>query len=107
MNFKIISFILLAVTIVTNFIWLYIFIDQSVSYDHLQQETAYLKEDLNLMRNLMVDLNGSIEMGKIRAILKNKYSNRIIKEEDGYLFVDDIGLRFENNKLTRIVFMNE
>ena len=55
----------------------------------------------------MVDFNDSNDKGKIVAILKNKYSNRIIKEENGVLFVDNIGLRFKNNKLSKIVFMNE
>ena len=107
MNSKTLSFIFLAIIISTNLFWLYIFVDQSVSYDHLQREITYLREDRDLMRNLMMDFNGSISMVEVRTILKNNYSNQIIKEENGSLFVDDIGFKFKNNKLTGIVFMNE
>jgi len=107
MNFKMMFFISLAIIVVTNFIWLYIFINRSVTYDHSQQEITHLKEDLNLMRSLIIDFNGYNDKETVVATLKNKYSNRIIKEEDGALFVDDIGLRFENNRLSGIIFMNE
>lgn len=43
---------------------------------------------------------------EILKILRDKYSDHIIKEE-GILFVDRIGLKFEGDKLSKIVFMNE
>ena len=107
MNFKMIFFISLAIIVITNFLWLYVFINRSVTYDHLQQETKHLKEDINLMRALMIDFNGITDKERILEILKNKHSNRIIKEEDGALFVDNVGFRFEDNKLAEIVFMND
>lgn len=107
MSFKMMFFISLAIIIVTNFFWLYSFINRSVTYDHLQQETTHLKENINLMKGLMVDFSRSIDKEKIVTVLTKEYSNQIIKEEDEVLFVDNIGLKFENNKLTSIIFMNE
>lgn len=100
-------FIALGIIVVTNLLWLYIFIDQSVTYDYTQQETKHLKEDINLMRTLIIDFDGSNDKEKIIAMLKKKHSDLFKIEEDGTVFVENIGLRFKNNKLAEIVFMNE
>jgi len=107
MNFKTAFFITLATLLITNFIWLYIFVDRSVTYDYIRQEISYLKKDLGLIRNLMTDLKGTDDEEQIIKVLEKKYSDHVIKKDDGYLFVDDVGLKFESGKLAEIVFMNE
>jgi len=107
MDFKKAFFILLIILIATNLFWLYESIDQSVTYDYTMQGHKYLKEDIGLMRILMTDFCKHENKEKILKILKDKYSDHIIKEEGGILFVDRIGLKFEGNKVSKIVFMNE
>ena len=107
MSFKTAFFIALIGLIITNLIWLYVFINQSVTYDHTSEEYKHRAEDLKLMSELLTDFANHTQKEKIVSILKEKYSHHVIKEEDGILFVDNIGLKFDGNKLTRIVFMNE
>lgn len=107
MNFKVMFFIALGIIVITNLLWLYIFIDQSVTYDYTLQTTKGLRKDINLMRTLVIDFDGTNDKERIIEILKKKHSDLLKIEEDGTLFVENIGLRFENNKLAEIVFMND
>ena len=107
MNSKKMLFVAVVIVIITNVFWAYIYFDRALTNDYMQQEMNHLKEDINLMRNLIIDLSCLNDKNKIISLLKSKYSKCIIKEEDGALFVDRIGLKFINNKLSSIVLMNE
>jgi len=107
MNFKKAFFIVLIILIATNLFWLYESIDQSVTHDYTMQGYKYLKEDINLMRELMTDFSEHESKDRMVKIVKDKYSGHIVKEEEGILFIDRIGLKFEGNKLAKIAFMNE
>lgn len=107
MNFKKTFFIALIILIVTNLGWLFVFINQSVTYDYTLEENKHLIKDIKLMRELMADFSKHESKEEIMKVIKDKYSGHIIKEEEGILFIDRIGLKFEGTKLAKIVFMNE
>jgi hypothetical protein len=107
MSFKKAFFIALFFLLVTNLGWLYVFINQAVTYDHTREEYKHLIKDIKLMKKLMTDFGKHENKEQMVKILKDRYSDYIIKEEEGILFVDRIGLKFDGNNLTEIVFMNE
>ncbi len=106
MNFKIAFFIILISLLVTNVFWVYLFVDQSISYDYNEQEIKYLKKSVELIKTLLFD---SIVVNKRRQIIKivkTKYPNHILKEEEDIFYIDNIGLKFDGDKLVEIVVMN-
>ena len=107
MNFKTAFFIALIFLLVSNVGWLATFIDQMITYDHTSQEYKYQRENLFLVKKLLLDFSKNITKEEILTILENTYSKHLIKAEDGLLFVDGVGLKFEENKLTEITYMNE
>ncbi len=107
MGFKKAFIITLAILLATNLVWVYLSVNQAITYDYTMQGYKYLKEDIKLMRELMADFSEHESKEEMMKIIKDKYSGHIIKEEEGILFIDRIGLKFEGNKLARIVFMNE
>lgn len=107
MNYKLGFFVLLAIAVLTNLFWLVRLLDRSIAVDHAQQEHRYQSRDLDLLRQLTIDLAACSDKAAFTKVLKQKYPNRIIKEEDGLLFVDGVGFGFEGDRLSRITFMSE
>lgn len=107
MSFKQAFFVALIFLLLTNLGWLYIFINQSVTYDHTRQEYKYRINEAKLMKRLMTDFCKDESREKIMKIVKEKYSDHILKEDKGVFFVDSIGLKFSGDKLSEIVFMDE
>jgi hypothetical protein len=107
MSFKPAFFIALILLLVTNLVWLYIFVNQSVSYDYTREEYKHRINEAKLMRELMLDFSKDKNKKEIMKIIKLKYSSHILKEENGIFFIDSIGLKFDEDKLTKIIFMNE
>ena len=107
MSFKSAFFIVLILLLVTNLGWFYIFVNQSVSYDYTREECKHRINEAKLIRKLMLDFSQDKNEKEIMKIIKLKYSNHILKEENGVFFIDSIGLKFDEGKLTKIIFMNE
>jgi hypothetical protein len=40
-------------------------------------------------------------------LLKQKYGSSIVKEEQDTLFVDNVGLRFKDDRLSEVVFLSD
>lgn len=107
MNYKLGFFVLLAIVVLTNLFWLVQLLDRSIAADHAQQEHRYQSKDLDLLRQLTIDLAACSDKAAFSKLLKSKYANRIVKEEDGLLFVDGVGFGFEGERLSQIRFMSE
>jgi len=104
--------VLLLAMVVSNGAWVYLVLDRAVSLDYARQEQKYLKESLALLKRISIDLLAMKSAGgpsRAEALLwfQEKYRGHVVKEEDGVLFIDEIGLRFADGKLAEIVFLNE
>jgi hypothetical protein len=63
--------------------------------------------EVKLMKSLLIDFCKDENREKIMKIVKEEYSDHILKEDKGIFFVDSIGLKFSGDKLSEIVFMDE
>jgi hypothetical protein len=96
--------ILLILLIITNLVWLFIIIDQSVTLDYIREENKHLSKRVELIKNLANDLKSKETKSEIIMIIEEKYKNHLIKEdEDAVLFIDDVGITFENNHFNNFV----
>lgn len=87
----------------------YVVIDSSVSLDHARSQQREVSKERSALRQLTLDLSTDMNKSEIRALLASKYKgSHIVKEEDANtIFVDGVGLRFQGDDLTDIVFMSE
>ena len=87
---------------------LYGVVDQAVSLAYARAAQTYLEEDRELLRQLAVDFAKGPRRRELEDLIQRKYrQGHLVKEEDGALFVDSVGLRFRGDELVAIEFMNE
>ncbi len=107
MGFKKAFIITLAILLGTNLVWVYLSVNQAITYDYTMQEYKYRIKEAKLMKRLMTAFCKDEDREKIVKIIKEKYSDHILKEDKGVFFVDSIGFKFSGDKLSEIVFMDE
>ena len=86
----------------------YSVVDQSVALDHARAAQRSLEEDRAVLRKLTLDLAKAAKRDEVEAVLATEYAQgHIVKREADTIFVDGVGLRFRDDELVGIVFMNE
>ncbi|MFC2140046.1 Imm58 family immunity protein [Bacteroidota bacterium] len=87
--------------------WLiYLNIDKAVTIDHMSTGNEILKKRVELLKNITLDFNKSLNRDQIENILNEKYNDHIVKKEtDSLIWVDDIGIKIKDEVLYDIVFM--
>jgi hypothetical protein len=81
--------------VINNLFWVFGAFDESVTIDHLTQESIYKEKDVNLLKKLAMDLSvATLEKEKVEMIVMEKYSEHLIKRQDNILFIDGVGLKF-------------
>jgi hypothetical protein len=89
---------------------LYLFykvIDRSVSVDHLSTSVKHHKQTVQLLTELAVDLNQECRQPNPEQWFEQHYkAKHLISREDGMLFIDNVGLKFEGGKLRKISLMD-
>jgi hypothetical protein len=107
MGFKKAFIVTLSLLLATNLVWAYMFVNQAITYDYTREEYRYRMNEVKLMKSLLIDFCKDENREKIMKIVKEEYSDHILKEDKGIFFVDSIGLKFSGDKLSEIVFMDE
>jgi hypothetical protein len=87
---------------------LYRVMDLSVSLDHAWAEHRQVMADRQLLRALLEDLSKGQHHATTKPLIVGKYStSHVVKEENGVLWVDGVGLRFAEEKLTGVMLLND
>ena len=107
MGFKRAFIITLILLLATNLVWVYIVVDQGITYHYTREDFKYRIKEAKLMKSLMMDFCKGENREKIMKIVNEKYSDHILKEDNGVFFVDSIGLKFSGGKLSEIVLLDE
>lgn len=87
---------------------LYHVIDQAVTIHYMKIGYEDQEKTLNLLSKLTVDLNQVSHRSEILSLIKKKYPGYMITEEDnGVIYIGEVGLKFDGDKFIGIVFMNK
>ena len=89
-------------------LWLlYMLVDQSITVSHQRDSLRHHEQTRLLLAQISVDIAAHGEHKDLEHWLAERYkTSRIVKREDGALFIDAVGLRFRDGKLSEIVFMD-
>lgn len=82
-------------------------LNQSLTVDGFESELQMQTKRVELLRSLCLDLRCQRDRKEISTMVRSKYSNNIIKDENDILFVDDIGLKFTNDTLFSLILLGE
>jgi len=82
-------------------------LDQAVSLDHARAEQRSLEQDRAVLQKLTLDLAKETRRPDVKALFAAKYAAHIVKEEGDTMFVDGVGLRFRDDQLVAVVFLDE
>ena len=92
----------LAVLIVINLFWVYVFIDQAVSYSYLQDSMAVKENSISVMGQLLVEAGKEYDQKDVLHLLRVKYPDAFIVEEEDQIIMDEVIFLFKNNKLVAV-----
>ena len=87
----------------------YAAIDQSVSLDHARAAQATIRSERSILRELVLDMSKGVRREDIGTLLQMKYAKtHVVKgEAKDTVSVDTVILRFSDEKLNDVLFMND
>lgn len=92
---------------VVNACWVVLFVDQSLFLDDTKTELKHQQDDLNLLREIMIETKGFTTKEQFLDLFERKYSGSFKLEGENLIYVDEIGLKFDEDRFVDVVFMNK
>jgi hypothetical protein len=92
----------LALLVVSNLFWVYVFIDQAVSYSYLQESMADKENSISVMGELLVEAGKDYGQKDVLHLLRLKYPDDFIVEEGDKIIMGNVFFLFKNDKLAAV-----
>jgi type II secretory pathway component PulM len=100
--------LIVVVLLITNLILIRLLLDSSISADHAQTELKYKEAQIDLLRELAIDIRDVRTQAAIEALIRRKYRNHVVKSDTpSSIEIDEIELRFQSGELIEIRTIND
>lgn len=101
-KWKLSFFVSLVFLITSNLFWLYVVIDQGISYSYLYNENNYTKSSIKALGELIVKGSEKYTQKDILHLLRQANTDDFIVEEDNKIITGFSTFTFKNGKLISV-----
>ena len=102
MSYKKAFFIALALLLISNVYWVYVFIDSAISYSYLKDSYNWESRTNSILGEIITNEGSEYSQQDVLHLLRQAYPEGFIVEEGNTIYMDGVKFEFSDNRLSNV-----